>query len=176
MSALPEGQRQRRRPPRSRFLFDENLPWRVASALRQLEYNVSYVGNEEDGAPTRGSSDEEILEYARETNQVVVTSNHDMILLCLEQPQPVVWLDPHGRKITRDEMVVLVFLAAHEWEDMLQSATGPVCIRTLRTKNECLSVERAVRLVQQRMKRIAAKRRGGPKPKPLGQLLEPTSE
>ena len=59
---------------------------------------------------------------------------------------------------------------------MLQSATGPVCIRALRTKNESLSVERAVHLVQQRMKRIAAKKRGEPKPKPLGPLFESTSK
>lgn len=148
----------------------------MVSALRELEYNVSYVGHEKDGAPSRGSSDGTILNYAQTTNQVVVTSNHDMILLCLEQAQSVIWLDPHGRKITRDEMVVLVFRAAREWEGMLQSATGPVCIRALRTKNESLSVERAVHLVQQRMKRIAAKKRGGPKPKPLGPLFESTSE
>ena len=176
MNSLPEGRRQRRRPPRSRLLFDENLPWRVASALRELGYNVSYVGNEQDGAPPRASSDQTIINHARTTNQVVVTSNHDMILLCLEQLQPVIWLDPHGRKITRDEMVILVFRAAHIWEDMLQSATGPVCIRTLRTKNESLSVERAVHLVQQRMKRLAAKERRAPKPKPLGPLFESTSE
>lgn len=176
MSALPEGRSQRRRPPRCRLLFDENLPWRVVSALRELGYNVSYVGHEGDGAPPRGASDRTILDYARATNQVVVTSNHDMILLCLEQAQPVIWLDPRGRKITRDEMVVLVFTAVREWEAMLQSATGPACIRALRTKNERLSVERAAHLVEQRMKRIAAKKRRGPKPKPLGPLLESTSE
>ena len=72
MNAPPEGQSQRRRPPRTPLLFDENLPWRVASALRELEYNASYVGNEQDGAPLRGSSDQEIISHARATNQVVV--------------------------------------------------------------------------------------------------------
>ncbi len=115
----------------------------MASALRELGYYVSYVGNEQDGAPPRGSSDETIIDHARATNQVVVTSNHDMVLLCLEQPQPVIWLYPHGNKITRDEMAVLVFQAAHVWEEMLQGATGPVCIRALRTKNESLSAESA---------------------------------
>ena len=145
----------------------------MASALRELGYYVSYVGKQPDGAPPRGSSDQTIIDHARTTNQVVVTSNHDMVLLCLEQPQPVIWLDPHGRKITRDEMVVLVFQAAHIWEEMLQRASRPVCIRTLRTKNESLSVERAVRLVEQRMKQLAAKKRAAPKPKPLGFLFDP---
>ena len=134
MNSPPESQGQRRRPPRSRLLFDENLPWRVASALRELGYNASYVGNERDGAPPRSSSDQTIIDHARTTNQVVVTSNHDMILLCLEQQQSVIWLDPRGRKVTRDEMVVLVFRAASVWEDLLQNATGTVYIRALRTK------------------------------------------
>ena len=176
MNALPEDRRQRCRPPRSRFLFDENLPWRVASALRELGYNVSYVGHKKDKAPDRGSSDEEVISYARTTNQVVVTSNHDMILLCLEQKHPVIWLDPRGRKITRDEMVILVFRAAHVWEDMLQNATGLVCIRTLRTKNESLPIESASHLARQRMKRIAVKKRQAQKPTPLGPLLDSTSE
>lgn len=175
MSSPPEEQRKRRRPPRSRLLFDENLPWRVARALRELEYRVSHVGNKHDGAPPRGSSDQTIIRHAQTTNQVVVTSNHDMILLCLEQPQPVIWLDPHGRNITWDEMVILVFRAARVWEDMLQEATGPVCIRTLRTKDEALSVEEAVQKVKQRMKRIAVKHGGAPKPKPPGPLFQSTS-
>ena len=148
----------------------------MASALRELGYHVSYVGNKPDGAPPRGSSDQTIIDHARTTNQVVVTSNHDMVLLCLEQPQPVIWLDPHGRKITRDQMVVLVFQAAHVWEEMLQSARGPVCIRTLRTTNESLSVEKAVHLVKQRMKQLAAKKRAAPKPKPLGSLFDSPSQ
>ena len=133
---------------------------------------MSYVGNKPDGAPPRGSSDQTIIDRARTTNQVVATSNHDMVLLCIEQPQPVIWLDPHGRKITRDEMAVLVFQAAHVWEQMLQNASGPVCIRALRTKNESLPVEKAVHLVKQRMKRLATKKRAAPKPKPLGSLFD----
>lgn len=176
MSSLPEGERQRRRPPQTRLLFDENLPWRVASALRELEYRASYVGNAEDKAPPRGSSDQQILSHARVTNQVVVTSNHDMVLLCLEQEQSVIWLDPRGRKITRDQMVVLVFRAAQEWDDMLKSATGAICIRALRTKNEALPKERAAHLVQQRMRRLAVKKKKSPSPKPPGPLFHFTSK
>ena len=146
----------------------------MASALRELDYNASYVGNEQDDAPPRSSSDQMIIDHARTTNQVVVTSNHDMILLCLEQRQSVIRLDPRGPNITWEEMVVLVFRAAREWDELLRSATGPACIRALRTKNESLSVDRAVHLVQQRMKRIAARTRRAAQPKPLGSLFEST--
>ncbi len=56
-----------------------------------LGYNTSYVGHPEDGSPARGSSDEDVLSHAKATGQVVVTSNHDMILLCAEQQESVVW-------------------------------------------------------------------------------------
>ena len=91
----------------------------MASALRKLEYKASYVGHAKDGGPTRGSSDHAILDHARATNQLVVTSNHDMVLLCAGEGQSVIWSDPRGRQITRDEMVVLVVRAAREWEGML---------------------------------------------------------
>lgn len=140
--------------------------------MRVLGYNASYVGHKEDGSPVRGSSDEEVLGHGKATGQVVVTSNHDMILLCAEQQESVIWLDPRGRKIKRDEMVVLVFQAAAEWEALLATATGPVCVRALRTKNEVLSLDRAAHLVQQRMRRIAARKRRKATPKPLGPLLD----
>jgi predicted nuclease of predicted toxin-antitoxin system len=144
----------------------------VPEALRVLGYNASWVGNDADGAPPRGSSDEVVLDHAKRTGQVVVTSNHDMILLCAEQVEPVVWLDPRGRQFKRDEMVVLVFRTAAEWESLLVEATEAVCLRALRTKTEVLTLERASHLVQQRMRVIAARRRRKAKPKPLGPLLE----
>lgn len=154
-----------------RLLFDELLPWKVPAALRILGYNASWVGNDDDDAPARGSSDEVVLNHARRTNQVVVTSNHDMIILCAEQGESVIWLDPHGRKITRDEMVVLVFREVAAWQAMLDEASGPVCLRALRTKNEAMSLDRAAHLVRQRMRKIAQRRRQKKRPKPLGPLL-----
>ncbi|MDE0375370.1 MAG: hypothetical protein OXK16_05335, partial [bacterium] len=47
--------------------------------------------------------------------------------------------------------------------------------QVVRTKNESLSVERAVHLVRQRMKRIAARTRRAAQPKPLGSLFDSTS-
>lgn len=141
-----------------RLLFDENLPWQVAEALRVLEFNVSFVGREEDGSPNRGSSDRVVLAEARRINQTVVTSNHDMILLCIEKKESVIWIDPHGRQIRRNEMVVLVFNAIPEWEKILAGASGPVVIRTLRTKKEVLDLKEAKHLVQKRMKDLEAKK------------------
>lgn len=147
----------------------------MPEALRLLGYNASWVGNDADGAPARGSSDEDVLDHAKRTGQVVVTSNHDMILLCAEQEESVVWLDPRGRQFKRDEMVVLVFRTAADWESLLDEATEPVCLRALRTKTEILTLDRAAHLVQQRMRRIAARKHRKARPKPLGPLLDQTS-
>lgn len=144
----------------------------MPAALRILGYNSSYVGNEADGSPDRGSSDEIVLGHARATGQVVVTSNHDMILLCAEQRESVIWLDPRGRKISRDEMAVLVFKAAAAWEALLADADGPVCVRALRTKNELLTLDRAARRVRRRMRDIATRKRQRSSAKPLGPLLQ----
>lgn len=141
-----------------RLLFDENLPWRVAEALRVLEFDVSFVGRDEDGSPKRGSSDSVVLAEAQRINQTVVTSNHDMILLCIEKKESVIWIDPYGRKIKRNDMVVLAFKAIPEWEEMLANTSDPVVIRTLRTKKEILDLKRAKHLVQTRMKAIEAKK------------------
>lgn len=95
--------------PRVRLLFDELLPQVVARALRELGFRVSHVGNVDDGSPAYGASDEEVLAHARQTNQVIVTSNHDMIVLCAEQVASVVWTDPRGRQFRRAELVVVAF-------------------------------------------------------------------
>lgn len=94
-----------------RLLFDENLPWRVASALWELGFHVSYVGDAGDASarpasPLRGSSDEVVLSHATRVNQTVATSNLDMILLCVEHCQQVIWIDPRGRQFTREDMVL----------------------------------------------------------------------
>ena len=98
MSSQLAAPRQR---PSIRLIFDENLPWRVAAALEVLEFNSTYVGNQHhSNVPSRGSTDEEVLSYAQKANQVVVTSNHDMVLLCAERQQSVIWVDPRGRQFS----------------------------------------------------------------------------
>jgi predicted nuclease of predicted toxin-antitoxin system len=92
-----------------RLLFDELLSWRIAMALRVLGVSASHVGHEGDKAPPRGSPDSVVLDHARKTNQVAVTSNHDMILLCAEKNESVIWIDPRGRQYKRTELVPVVF-------------------------------------------------------------------
>lgn len=154
------------------MLFDELVPWQVAKALRVLGHNTSWVGNETDGAPARGSSDEVVLMHARNTNQIILTSNHDMILLCEEQGESVVWLDPHGRHFTRDETALLAFREAVDWESRLAAANGPVCLRALRTRTHTLTLEAAGDLVRRRMRTIEARKRRKARQKPLGPLLD----
>ena len=99
---------------------------------------------------------------------VVVTSNHDMILLCAEENEPVIWIDPRGRQLTRTQLVPLVFNRVEDWQSRLAQESDPVCIHVLRTKTETLALERARHLVLQRMRRLQARKRaqakkaGGP--------------
>ena len=136
-----------------RLLFDELLPWRVAAALRILGYDVSWVGHDKTGAPARGASDEEVLQFTTRTSRKIVTSNHDMILLCDEQQQSMIWIDPRGRQFKKEEMAVLAFQSITKWEELLQTK-DPVCVRALRTKSEVLPLAEATRFVQQRMRRL----------------------
>ena len=138
-------------------MYDELLPWRVAEALRALEYHVSYVGA--DQQPPRGSPDEEVLDHARRTNQVIVTSNHDMIMLCAEVGESVIWLDPRGRQLRREEHVVLAFTNIAEWQEMLTAGDTTVCVRALRTKNEVLTLARASELAERRVRALRARKR-----------------
>ncbi|MCY3967737.1 MAG: DUF5615 family PIN-like protein [bacterium] len=154
MTSQPVTSRQR---PSIRFIFDENLPWRVAAALDILQFKTTYVGNQHhSNIPSRGSSDEEVLAFAQRTSQVIVTSNLDMILLCAERCQAVIWIDPRGRQFRREDLVLLVFKNIADWSGRLQVAGGPVCIRALRTKTDTLSLDEARGHAYRRMRRIAA--------------------
>ena len=160
-----------------RLLFDENLPWKVAAALEILDFRATYVGNQHHAnVPSRGSSDDEVLAYAQKANQVVVTSNHDMILLCAERQQSVFWIDPRGRQFRREELVLLVFKNISDWESRLREATGPVCSRAMRTKTTILSLGEAGRLAHQRMRRIAAAKRRKKSQTRIGPLLSEDGE
>lgn len=158
--------------PRSslRLVFDENLPWRVAAALRKLEYDTTWVGDLKREVPDRGSADATILRHAIKTNRLVATSNHDMILLCVNERQSVVWIDPRGGQIKRNRMVIFVMEAIDKWGEMLDEAIEPICIHAMLTKSEAIPLTRADHLVRQRMTR--AKRRARKHiPRPCGPLF-----
>ncbi len=156
-----------------RLLFDENLPWRVASALRELEFSVSFVGDDRasPASPARGSSDEDVLSHAEGANQIIVTSNLDMILLCVERRQQVIWIDPRGRQLRREDLVLLVFRQVSDWAERLGAATEPVCLRAMRTKTETLDLHEAGRRARSRMSRISRKRARTRAPQPPGDLF-----
>ncbi|MGH9269953.1 MAG: DUF5615 family PIN-like protein [Ilumatobacteraceae bacterium] len=154
------------------MLFDELLSWPVARALRELGFRASHVGHEGDNAPSRGSADDVVLDYARTTNQIVVTSNHDMILLCAEENESVIWIDPRGRQLKRTELVPLVFGRVEEWQALLAAADGAICVHVLRTKSEVLALDRARHLVVQRMRRLRAREQARRRSSASGMTLE----
>jgi hypothetical protein len=104
-----------------------------------------------------------------------VTSNHDMIILCAEENESVIWIDPRGRQLKRTEFVPLVFSRVEEWQELLAGAGGPICVRVLRTKTEVLTLDRARHLVVQRMRRLQARKRAqARRVTPSGPTLEGT--
>jgi predicted nuclease of predicted toxin-antitoxin system len=149
----------RRERPTIRLLFDELLPPGVARALNELGFRTSHVGHEGHGQPPRGFDDATVLDHAAATRQVVVTFNHDMIMLCAERRQPVVWLDPRGRQFRHDELAAAAFAGIATWHRLLASHDEPVCVRVLRTKVEAVSLARAATLAENRMRTLRARAR-----------------
>lgn len=159
-----------------RLLWDEDLSPAVPQALRLLGFNTSHVGADGDGAPHRGSTDEQVVAYAQQTNQIIVTKNHDMMTLCHELGQRFVWLDPRGKKLFREQQVLLVLSQIRRWQELLGSDADR-CIRALRTKCEHIDSAEAARLAEQRMRSLARKRRKRlVRPRPTGGLLGPIDD
>lgn len=96
-------------------------------ALRVLRFRTTWVGAPDEGVPLKGSTDAELVAFAQRTNQVIVTSNHDMMTLCDEAGQRFVWLDPRGRTLTYEAQVLLVFSQIASWEQIL-SEQEHVCV------------------------------------------------
>jgi predicted nuclease of predicted toxin-antitoxin system len=143
---------------------------RIARALRELSFNVEHVGG--DGQPAKGSEDSVVLEAAKRRNQVVVTTNHDMIVLCLEEGESVVWLDPRDKNLTLVSQTEMCFSQIAEWELQLGLANGPVCVVARKTRTEVMAPDRAKRIALERGKRRRRKARPKP-PRALGELLGP---
>lgn len=150
--------RSRRHRPRIRLLWDENLSSLVPKALRVLDFRTTWVGAEDDGAPPQGSSDADVVEFAKRTNQVIVTSNHDMMTLCDELGQRFVWLDPRGRTLAREAQVLLVFQQIAAGEQLLIEQPG-TCIHARRTGCKAIAAGEAARLATNRMREIQRRSR-----------------
>ena len=166
--SLPEGNSSS--PPDVRLLWDELLSPAVPRALRELGLKATHIGHPTDPfVPSKGSSDLEVIEYASRANQVIVTSNHDMMMLCEEASQQFVWLDPRGKQLRKTEQALLVLSQIHWWAEILASDPA-VCVRALRTKCGSIEAAEAVRLARQRMKAIERRRRTKGA-RPVGDLL-----
>lgn len=141
--------------PQQRLLYDEDVSPKVARALAALDFRVNHVGGL--GQPAKNSEDEEVLAHAMATNQVVVTKNHDMIMLCAEKGASVIWLDPHRRHLRLDEQAALAFAGIVDWCGRLQAATEAVCIRVLRTRVHVYPVAEGAALAERRYRAIQKK-------------------
>jgi hypothetical protein len=95
-----------------------------------------------------------------------------MILLCAEENESVIWIDPRGRQMKRTEYVPLVFSRVEEWQRLLADAEAPICVHALRTKTEVLTLGRARHLVIQRMRRLEARKRARAKKRASGPTLD----
>lgn len=146
------------RRPWVRLLWDENLSSLVPQALRVLRFHTTWVGSVDDDAPPRGSSDADVVEFAQKTNQVIVTSNHDMMTLCDELGQRFVWLDPKGKTLAREAQVLLVFQQIAMWEQLLLEHPE-MCVHAHRTSCKAIASEDAARLATNRMRKILRRKR-----------------
>ena len=103
--------------PAIRLLFDELASPRVAKALAALDFKAFHVNQE--GQPPKGTEDEDLLLHARKTNQVIVTGNHDMVVLCAEEQESVVWLDPRDKDMTLAAQTLMCLNHVQEWDRLV---------------------------------------------------------
>jgi predicted nuclease of predicted toxin-antitoxin system len=133
---------------RLRLLFDEQSSPKVARSLKALDLNVDWVGGK--GQPPRGADDEVVLDHAVRCSQVVLTSNHDLIVLCCDRGESLIWLDGRGTSLTLAETVVRCFGQIEAWDREVSNRGRPVCIQSLKTKVNVLDLDDAKRLALSR--------------------------
>lgn len=139
--------------PSTRLLFDELASPRVARALAQLGFRVTHVGAPEQ--PPLGSEDATILTAAKATNQVVVTNNHDMIALCADEGESVIWLDPRDKDMTLQAQTRMCLDQIADWDRELRNAGAPICVQVFKRSYRVISLSTARRLAIERGKRRA---------------------
>ena len=150
--------RKQRNRARIRLIWDELLARPVPNALRVLGFNVTWVGADDEGVPPKGNADLAVIEFARRTNQVIVTSNHDRMTLCDESGQRFVWIDPRGRRLDSDAQVLLVFRQIAQWEQIL-TEQPEMCLVARRSGCRSIRSSEAARLAYNRMRAIERRKR-----------------
>ena len=94
-----------------------------------------------------------------------------MMTLCDELGQRFVWLDPRGKKLSREHQVVLVFQQVREWEQFL-AADSATCVVARRTGCNPIASAEASRLAFNRIRVLERrKRQKTARALPLGGLL-----
>lgn len=130
-----------------RLLFDENVSPSVAAALEALGLKTFAVGV--PPAPDKGSTDPELIAWAIKRSCVIVTYNHDMMLMAHAQGAQFVWLDHRNRSMSRFEQARLVLSQIEAWQLLLTDHSG-CCVHAGRTFCEALEAADAARRVEQR--------------------------
>lgn len=143
--------------PSLRLLFDENTSPRVARALTELGHPVTHIGG--DDAPPKGTPDEDVLGHALATNKMILTENHDLIVICAEAGAPVVWLDPRDKDMTFTTQVLLCFTQIAQWDSLVTQHPDPLCVHARKTTCRAISLEEAKSLALSRGKRRRQKAR-----------------
>lgn len=67
------------------FLVDECVPSSLVRGLRRRCADVSVLQVGESGAPTKGASDEQILQYCQRERRLLVTADRATMPSCLRQ-------------------------------------------------------------------------------------------
>lgn len=102
-----------------------------------------------------------------------MTSNHDMMLLCDEAGQRFAWIDPRGRRLRREEQVLLCFGQIQRWEEILEAG---LCVRALRTKVVPIESSEAARLATQRFRALRRRQRTTARRQATGPGLESVAD
>lgn len=154
--------------PSVRLIFDEQTSSKVAKSLAALGFNVSWVGG--PGQPARGSTDETVLDHAMRCNQIVVTANHDFIVLCCDRGEAVVWLDGRGTSLTFTQTVLRCFDQIEEWQHEIERRGAAVCVQSFKTKVRVLQLADARRIALDRNRaRLRRERRHAKRRESAGQ-------
>lgn len=117
-----------------------------------------------------------VLEHARIANQIIVTTNHDMIVLCAEEGESVIWLTPRDKDISLEALTWMCFSQLHEWQRLLEDASGPICIMAQKTKCAPVPMDRAKHLALERGKRRRRRETSRARRASEGELTLPVEE